>query len=248
MPLNPNGKVDKPALPFPDIAQLNAASGQRRRRRTSALEPMNAYDSEWSATARTLRDIWKSLLPMHTEQIQLKDNFFDIGGHSILATRMIFEVRNKFVANVPLGLVFKKPTLEGLSEEIAQMGRGNEIRFNNLKDGATTPVSRDKSTSPTNSDYAQDAKGLAAKLPSHFETASELVFNKDHSVFLTGATGFLGAFLVRELLSTRAPNVKVYAHVRADTTGKGFSRIKKSCEAYGVWEEDWESRVYSSYW
>jgi len=245
MPLNPNGKVDKPALPFPDTTQLSAASNQNRQKGSSTLDPKNAYDASWSQTARNLRDIWKSLLPMVTEEIQLADDFFDIGGHSILATRMIFEVRNKFVADVPLGLVFKQPTLGGLAEEIERFGRGTEIRLESLKStylsGPATPTTEKAMQAKT--DYSSDARKLAADLPKKIQPAGELVPNKDHAVFLTGTTGFLGAFLIRELLSSKAPNVKIYAHVRADTLEKGMSRIKKSCQAYSVWEQDWEHRI-----
>ncbi|EPS44977.1 hypothetical protein H072_1053 [Dactylellina haptotyla CBS 200.50] len=236
MPLNPNGKVDKPALPFPDTAVFAAATSGRRRRLTStAGEPMDAYDAQWSPTARALRDIWKSLLPMATEKIQLNDGFFDLGGHSILATRMIFEVRNRFAAEIPLGLVFKQPTLGGLATEVERISQSVEIGLQTAPDSITT--------ADQESEYAKDAKELVSKLPAKFDAAPAIDESKECNVFLTGCTGFLGAFLLRELLNRESPKVKVYAHVRAETLEKGFDRIKASCEAYDTWSDSWADRI-----
>ena len=94
MPLNPNGKVDKPALPFPDTAQLAAASRQARKGgEAQALSP----------TQQMVREIWLSIIPHASRDLGLTDNFFDVGGHSILATRVVFEIRKKFAIDLPLG-------------------------------------------------------------------------------------------------------------------------------------------------
>ncbi|KAF3914241.1 hypothetical protein AA313_de0204571 [Arthrobotrys entomopaga] len=236
MPLNPNGKVDKPALPFPDTAMISAATSGRRRRLTStAGEPMDAYDAEWSPTARALRDIWKSLLPMVTEKIQLNDGFFDLGGHSILATRMIFEVRNRFATEIPLGLIFKQPTLGGLAAEVERVSQSVDIGLQSSPEQVAV--------GDQESEYAKDARELVTKLPAKFDAASEIDDTKECNVFLTGCTGFLGAFLLRELLNRETPKVKVYAHVRAENVEKGFERIKASCEAYDTWSDSWADRI-----
>jgi L-aminoadipate-semialdehyde dehydrogenase len=62
-------------------------------------------------------------------------------------------------------------------------------------------------------------------------------------VFLTGATGFLGAFLVRDLLSRAGSKIRIVAHVRAKSDEEGLRRLVNTCEAYGVWNEEWLSRV-----
>lgn len=237
MPLNPNGKVDKPALPFPDTATIAAASGRRRRLTSTVGEPMEAYDAQWSPTARALRDIWKSLLPLLTDKIQLTDGFFDLGGHSILATRMIFEVRNRFAAEIPLGLVFKQPTLGGLATEVERINQSVEIGLEPGAESVATDGGKE------GSEYAKEARELVNRLPESFEPAPEIDESKEYSVFLTGVTGFLGAFLLRELLTRQAPKVKVYAHVRADTPEKALERIQASCEAYDTWSDSWKDRI-----
>lgn len=76
MPLNPNGKIDKPALPFPDTAELSAAAPFRR---SSVLQAL-------SETEQALAQIWASRIPNVTANMIGPDHsFFDLGGHSILA-------------------------------------------------------------------------------------------------------------------------------------------------------------------
>ncbi|KAL8946298.1 MAG: hypothetical protein Q9183_007927, partial [Haloplaca sp. 2 TL-2023] len=61
------------------------------------------------------------------------------------------------------------------------------------------------------------------------------------TIFLTGATGFLGAFILRDLLSR--PQTRVIVHVRANSEAEGLKRVRETCEAYGIWSEDWLSRL-----
>ncbi|TFY78984.1 hypothetical protein EWM64_g5026 [Hericium alpestre] len=89
MPLNPNGKIDKPALPFPDTAQA------------ASIEPQAPAAGLPTATAteQAMQAIWTRILPNAPSPIPLDESFFDLGGHSILATRLIFEIRKAFVVN-----------------------------------------------------------------------------------------------------------------------------------------------------
>lgn len=67
MPLTPNGKVDKNALPFPD----------------TALAAVSADPSNLSPLQSSMREVWASVLGRDSTSITLQDNFFDLGGHSI---------------------------------------------------------------------------------------------------------------------------------------------------------------------
>jgi L-aminoadipate-semialdehyde dehydrogenase len=226
MPLNPNGKVDKPALPFPDTAQLAAASRQSRKDK--------ATDSlVLSSTEQSVRDIWLNVIPHSPRDLEITDNFFDVGGHSILATRVVFEIRKRFAINLPLGILFRQPTVSGLSHEIDLL-RGESI------DVVSRPPSAHRITS---SDYATDAVELKNRLPATYPRADGLNNEGQITVFLTGATGFLGAFLIRDLLSRQRSKIRIVAHVRAKTPEAGFQRLKNTCEAYGVWKSEWVPRV-----
>ena len=107
MPLNPNGKIDKPALPFPDTAQAAPTESARG----PAVNP----------TESAISAIWARILPNAPSPVPLDESFFDLGGHSILATRLIFEIRKAFLVDAPLGLVFDKPTVAALADAVERM-------------------------------------------------------------------------------------------------------------------------------
>ncbi len=221
MPLNPNGKIDKPALPFPD---------------TALTAPVKASTTKLRPTEKTIQDIWLSILPAAPQGIELDDNFFDLGGHSILATRMVFELRKAFVVDVPLGLVFEKPTVRDLAAQIDFL-RHHDL---GLPQGDDNAQQKSAVAPSIDSAYAQDVDSLVAQLPASFPALPSDFAAKKLTVFLTGATGFLGAFILKDLLSLRASRVgKVICLVRAKTHEDGMSRLRDGCQGRGVWDEQW---------
>lgn len=212
--LNPNGKKDKPALPFPDAAQLAEA------RPKSAVVDLTETENKVAA-------IWGSLLANVDERsLGHDDSFFDIGGHSILAQQMLFKVNRTWPGvNVSMAVVFRSPTLKAFSAEIDAKLSGEAPAANGANEGE---------------DYFEDAKKLLATLPEKFapfdKKAAEV-----KTVFLTGATGFLGAYILRDLLTRNSPNVKIIAHVRAVDDVDAYQRVMKGCQAYGVWQPSWKN-------
>lgn len=223
MPLNPNGKIDKPALPFPDTA---LAPRQSRSKSKKA--------SQFTPTQQTIYDIWMGLLPVAPVSLELNDNFFDIGGHSILATRMIFELRKAFVMDLPLGLVFESPTIAGLSATI------DGLRDQDLGLGSAKKIGDGHQGLTVDANYAADVEALSSAIPAHFEPLPSDFATKKLTVFLTGATGFLGAFILRDLLSLRKQRVaKVIAHVRGSSQENALARLRQGCIDRGVWDDEW---------
>ena len=99
LPLNPNGKVDRQALPAPD---LNSSELEG-----ILLEPR-------TPTEEILVNIWQEVL--NVSQIGVKDNFFNLGGHSLLATRLISRVKRVFKTELPLRSLFENPTVASLAK------------------------------------------------------------------------------------------------------------------------------------
>lgn len=228
MPLNPNGKVDKPALPFPDTAQL-ATVAQRM------PQDANAQADQFTAVESRVKDIWTSILPVLGSTPGPTDNFFDIGGHSILATRMIFAVRKAFCVDVPLGLIFKEPTIRGFAREV------EALQGDNLIVSHKQPVTQPSTNEDDAVSYSEDAAALVEKLPKYLTRSVPLEKNSTISVFLTGATGFLGSYILRDLVS-RA-NVHVFAHVRAKDEDHARERLQASGSAYGIWHDSYQQRI-----
>ncbi|MDF5734350.1 MULTISPECIES: non-ribosomal peptide synthetase [unclassified Nostoc] len=103
LPLNPNGKIDRRALPAPDTFTLELS--------TKFVPPQNS-------TEEVLASIWAKVLRL--EQVGIHDNFFELGGHSLLATQVMSRVRQVFRIEIPLQLLFENPTIATLAEAIAQ--------------------------------------------------------------------------------------------------------------------------------
>ncbi len=225
-PLNPNGKVDKPKLPFPDTAQFAAVAKHVKNKQKDTQIKFTPMELK-------IRDIWLDILPQKPATISPEDSFFDLGGHSILATRMIFEVRKKLVVDVPLGAIFSHPTISGFANEIEKAKRDNDNEIN--IDYHNTLNENEKSTSKELS-YSQDAEELikTSLLPTYIP-GKKLSNSTKITVFLTGATGFLGTFILKDLLG-RSLDIKVIAHVRAKTKEAGLERLKNTSIAYGTYD------------
>ena len=108
LPLLPSGKVNKNALPAPEITRHAVAE---------------AYVAPRTAMEEMIADIWAELLGV--TRVGVYDNFFELGGHSLLAARIIVRVRDKFAVDVPLRDMFDTPTVAGLA--LAVMERQSEM-------------------------------------------------------------------------------------------------------------------------
>jgi hypothetical protein len=102
LPSSPNGKLDRKALPAPDIHAYS----------TREHEPPQGE------VEAALAKIWQQLL--RVERIGRHDNFFELGGHSLLATRVVTHISFTLDVEIPLRAIFEKPTIEGLSRCVVQ--------------------------------------------------------------------------------------------------------------------------------
>ncbi|MGF1980312.1 MAG: amino acid adenylation domain-containing protein [Nostoc sp. CmiSLP01] len=100
LPLTPNGKVDRKALPAPELTQLSSSNH---------VPPTTPIEN-------LLAGIWAEILGLN--KISIHENFFALGGHSLIATRVISQIRQVFHIELPLRCLFEKPTIAGLAKEI----------------------------------------------------------------------------------------------------------------------------------
>lgn len=121
MPLTSNGKVDKKALPEPDIRALQ---------RTLYVAPV-------TETEQQLADCWQKLFGI--SKIGIEDNFFEMGGNSLLAQKLVSALKNDYNLEVPITQLYQRPTIAGLQQflkgerKVVQTRR----RKNNNKDRST---------------------------------------------------------------------------------------------------------------
>jgi len=103
LPLSPNGKLDRAALPAP--------GGRRDGVQAQFIAPETALE-------RVLATLWSSLL--RVERVGLNDDFFALGGHSLLATQIVSRIRETLKIELPLAAFFETPTLSGLKRALLQ--------------------------------------------------------------------------------------------------------------------------------
>jgi amino acid adenylation domain-containing protein len=104
LPLTSNGKVDRQALPalvYENIQPAHEVAGPR------------------TETEKALAAIWRDLLVV--ENIGINDDFFDLGGQSLVAIKALSRIRDTFEVDLPLRNLFERPTIAGLAEVIDQL-------------------------------------------------------------------------------------------------------------------------------
>jgi len=101
LPLTSNGKVDRQALPA--LAYQN-------------IEPGHDFVGPRTETEKALAAIWSELL--YVENIGINDDFFDLGGQSLVAIKAVSRIRDVFGVDLPLRNLFERPTVGGLAEVI----------------------------------------------------------------------------------------------------------------------------------
>jgi amino acid adenylation domain-containing protein len=121
LPLMPNGKVDRRALPEPE---------------SGLIEPKRAFTAPRSPLEDVVAEVWSQVLGI--KKIGIHDNFFDLGGHSLTATQVMSRIRQMLQVELPLRRLFERPTVESLAAYIDQARQEGE----GLQAPPIVPVSR----------------------------------------------------------------------------------------------------------
>ena len=112
LPLNPNGKIDRAALPALEAAARRDTSGEDPHHPGGQrLAPRDGLELE-------LVQMWERLLEV--SPIGVRDDFFELGGHSLLALRLVAEVERRFEQRIPLATLFPAVTVETVARALRQ--------------------------------------------------------------------------------------------------------------------------------
>ncbi|ACB52421.1 peptide synthetase [Crocosphaera subtropica ATCC 51142] len=130
LPLTANGKIDRNALPKPKILNTTVL--------TEFVPPQTKIQEK-------LATIWQKYLEI--EEVGIYDNFFDLGGNSLLVTQVISKIRQTFQVELPIQKLFETPTIaelevliqenkavEGVGDRIEQCDREEMLEINNLEE------------------------------------------------------------------------------------------------------------------
>jgi amino acid adenylation domain-containing protein/thioester reductase-like protein len=211
-PLTPNGKVDRRALPAP--------SQDRPELDVQMVEPTNEIE-------QGLAQIWSQLLGI--VPIGIHDNFFDLGGHSLFIAQMMTQVAETFAVKLPLSELFNAPTVAGLAQSIL-----NAQQPQTLADQSNFAQLRaDAELDPSIVPEVPGVVGGASPL----ENGDRIPQN----ILLTGATGFLGAFLLDQLL--RSTTANIYCLVRCSSLKVGTQKLQRNLERYALMDAVQNPRV-----
>ncbi|MDQ1354132.1 MAG: surfactin/lichenysin synthetase, partial [Acidobacteriota bacterium] len=111
MPLNPNGKLDRKALPEPD------------RNRSAARD----YVPPQNEMQHILVGMFSEVLGIERNRIGIYDNFFRLGGHSLKSTGLALRIHKRFDIQIPLGEIFKAPTVNDLARYIETAKKSKQL-------------------------------------------------------------------------------------------------------------------------
>ncbi|HKG81124.1 MAG TPA: amino acid adenylation domain-containing protein [Pyrinomonadaceae bacterium] len=144
IPLTRNGKIDWRAL--------SSLKAQPARMAVDEIMPRTEIEER-------VAQAWRDLLQV--ERVSVNSNFFDIGGHSLLLTRLVHELGTMFPGTINLIDLFKYPTIEGLAEFISKQLAGEQEEA----DVAPAPKASVASVSTNFSDESVAIIGLSCRVP-----------------------------------------------------------------------------------
>ncbi|MCX6581054.1 MAG: amino acid adenylation domain-containing protein [Candidatus Aminicenantes bacterium] len=110
IPLNPNGKCDRGALPEPGRGEAVE----------NIMSPRNVVEM-------MLADLWAEVLEIEKNSIGIDSDFFQLGGHSLKATVLMSKINREFTVHVPLVQVFNTPTIRGLAGYLKEVGHETAV-------------------------------------------------------------------------------------------------------------------------
>jgi amino acid adenylation domain-containing protein/thioester reductase-like protein len=199
LPITPSGKVDRRALPMPKWTRIEEG----------------IYIAPRSEVENQLAQIWKYFLGL--EEISIHDNFFEIGGHSLLAIQVVSRVREVFQIEICLENFLTNPTLLGVAKVIETYQ--NVEKKSQEKEDLELEERLDETIYPEN----------------HLN-------GPILSIFLTGATGILGTALLHKLLTQTRSDI--YCLVRASRIEEGQAKIQNSLKRYGLYDQNLSHRIF----
>jgi thioester reductase-like protein len=195
-PLNSNGKVDRKLLP----TEFNSNESQKIKLPSNELE-------------EKVLNCWREILK--TDKFGVADNFFDVGGDSLMSIKLLLKINVTIKKNIPLLVFYEKPTVESFCKFVSE-----NVDFQ--------------------IDLNLENKIILNEVITYNQNV-EKIKSTTQTIFITGVTGFLGAYLLSDLLLNS--NEMIYCLVRAKDGLEGLKRIKINLKKFNLWKNEFETRL-----
>lgn len=175
-------------------------------------------------TRSTLARLWANILASHVPSYEDEDDFFRLGGTSLQASLLISQIRHTFGSELSLLTLYDNSTLGSLTSVIQERPGGQFETVRNEREL-----------------WVADSK-IADDLPCPAGPVVDWCRDTEGRVFFTGATGFLGAFMLADLLHRSDIN-QIGCLVRAADAIDGLQRLRVAMAKYHLWEEQFEDKL-----
>jgi len=206
LPVTANGKVDRKALPEP------------------RLKSTGNYEAPQNQIEQKLVKIWAEVLHADPAVIGRDSNFVDLGGHSLKAVQLVSKMIKDF--DVTISKIFEYPTIAELAANISEKKDHLKEKFNVLKEAYLSRKNHFP-MNPLEEGLKQEYGEYRAKL----ETEPIVTrTNPYKNILLTGATGYLGAHLIAQLLENTGATL--FLLVRGSTLEEAKKRLRENLVFY----------------
>jgi len=215
LPRNNSGKIDRRRLPkmFEKMPLIDDAQSEEEE--VQSREPEIISHSSDDISDKILIQCVASVLQIESTSISLEDSFTELGGHSITAIKLSQILSTEFQIGISTNELYSCANLGEILSLIISRKEGRVVEVGakvNWNEEIRLPVTIGRGVSFVSND-----------------------------ILLTGVTGFMGAYILKQLLSDTLNNI--YCAVRAKGFGDAMSRIESTLSQYGLWKSGFSSRI-----
>ena len=212
-----SGKADHKRLPPPPMRSATPVNAQKPEKDSISID--------------AVAEIWASTLDEPRSSITPEHNFFDLGGHSLSLAHLASKMSRTFGFRVPVARLADPATLSGHLETVRA-----------VRDGTIAAVQADL-PAVLRADAVLDEDIRPQRFGWDANTCS---LNDAKTVLLTGATGFLGAFLLNDLLETTSAHIVCLVRFNdptSDDQAAGVARLRRNLLDLGLWHDSIMERI-----
>lgn len=212
LPMRNTGKVDRAKLQQGYLEDLTHKS--------ATVKPIHGpVSDDFQSIQDKLSQLWLQVLGVPSTRLSPSDDFLALGGTSLQVASLVAKVQQTFQVDIKSAAIYELPTLGALTQKVMMLRQDDDCD--------------EKQWQGLEASWLEDSK-LGAQLIPNAGSIPDWQRAGEGKVFMTGATGFVGAFFLAELIRMRSVT-KVACLVRAAQVGTGRERILRNLQKYQLY-------------